>query len=236
MERKEPLKISSDLQVQHFERLLNTVLKHPASAEREKMLKELHAQTKAHPQLQGSIQQAIIKNNAQQGFQRIQEESQQAVRTVSINQETEKRISDAASLLNRPRTLDNSSFKGRVLSHQENETLDLIEILKRNLANDKQALAKINSAASVQEGKPGIGPLRGCEVVARTEQSAILLKGRHLYVYSLKLLDLEPNVKLETGQTLDLAWARGNEKATIRRARGNENTNTRQIDRGRKTP
>jgi len=160
---------------------------------------------------------------------------------VEMDRDDEQRIHQAATLLQSPRALDNSQFRGRELSSQTNETLDLIEQLKRNLEDNKTALKKINAAGiSVKDisdkniGRKGIGPLKGYEVVSRTKDGAILLKGRSLYIYELRLMELQPPASgLQEGDKVNVAWPYGVEKARVQvNVPENKQQNSQAIQRG----
>lgn len=141
-----------------------------------------------------------------------------------INQEDERLILDAANLLKNPRSLDNSEFRGREISAQENETLDLIVQVKKHLESDKVAMAKLKTAGvslhgigKKNIGKKGVGPLREFEVIARTQLSAVLLRGRRLYIYNLKLMELQPPATgLKQGDLVNLIWPYHREMAKVR--------------------
>lgn len=140
-----------------------------------------------------------------------------------ISAEDEKLIREAAELLKNPRSLDNTYFRGREISPQENETLDLIVQVQKHLERDKTALAKINEAGispwelgKQHLGRKGFGPLKGCEVIARTQNSAVLLQGRRLYIYGLKLMELQPPATaLNQGDKVNLIWPFSREKAKV---------------------
>ena len=55
--------------------------------------------------------------------------------------------------------------------------------------------------------------LKGAEVISRTKDSLTLVKGRSLFIYELKRLELKAPATGQTGEKLDLKWQSGQEKA-----------------------
>ncbi|MBR0075740.1 MAG: zeta toxin family protein, partial [Synergistaceae bacterium] len=63
-----------------------------------------------------------------------------------LNKVEENEIESAVSLLKNPRSLDNSSFRGYEASAQQNDTLDVLEQIKKNVQENKIALEKLKQA------------------------------------------------------------------------------------------
>ena len=63
-----------------------------------------------------------------------------------VNKVEENEIEAAVSLLKNPRSLDNSSFRGYEASAQQNDTLDVLDQIKRNIQENKTALEKLKKA------------------------------------------------------------------------------------------
>ena len=157
------------------------------------------------------------------------EENNAHVQDPEMDLESEKTIRDAAELLQNPRGLDNSSFRGRETSYQQNETLDLIEIAAKALESNKSTLKRLNESGIDHKklsgkniGKKGVGPLKGYEVISRTKDVATLVKGKSLYVYDLKLLALQPPATGQVGEKLDLSWPQFAKMATAKISMENE--------------
>ena len=55
--------------------------------------------------------------------------------------------------------------------------------------------------------------LKGAEVISRTKDTLTLVKGRSLFIYELKRLELKAPVTGQTGEKLDLKWQSGQENA-----------------------
>ena len=117
---------------------------------------------------------------------------------------------------------DNSSFRGYETSAQQNDTLDILEQIKKNLRENKNALEKLKQAGLspdkditknkiVRQGQ--FPNLKGAEVVSRTKDSLTLVKGRSLFIYELKRLELKAPATGQPGEKLDLKWLSGQEKA-----------------------
>ena len=60
-----------------------------------------------------------------------------------ISKAEENEIESAVSLLKNPRSLDNSSFRGYEASAQQNDTLDILEQIKKNIRENKISLEKL---------------------------------------------------------------------------------------------
>ena len=125
-------------------------------------------------------------------------------------------------MLKNPRSPDNSSFRGYETSAQQNDTLDILEQIKKNLSENKNALEKLKQAGLSPEKditknkivRQGQFPnLKGAEVVSRTKDTLMLVKGRSLFIYELKRLELKAPAAGQQGEKLDLKWSEGQEKA-----------------------
>ena len=139
-----------------------------------------------------------------------------------LNKVEENEIESAVSLLKNPRSLDNSSFRGYEASAQQNDTLDVLEQIKKNVQENKIALEKLKQAGLSPEKdimknkivKQGQFPnLKGAEVISRTKDTLTLIKGRNLFIYELKRLELKAPALGNPGEKLDLRWPTGQEKA-----------------------
>ena len=158
----------------------------------------------------------------------------------SLNPADLNEIESATALLKNPRAMDNSSFKGHEISSQQNDTLDLIEQVRKHVQADKDAMAKLQSAGLAPEKdiaknkivRPGQFPhLKGADVVARTKDSLTLIKGRNLFIYELKKLELKAPAQGVPGETLDIRWPERSEKAGASIAQAQEQKHNR--SRGR---
>lgn len=143
-------------------------------------------------------------------------------KTAEMSKVDENEINAAVSLLKNPRSLDNSSFRGYESSPQQNDTLDVLDQIKKNVQEDKTALEKLKRAGlspdkDITRNKivsPGQFPnLKGAEVIARTKDTLMLVKGRSLFIYELKRLELQAPALGQPGEKLDLRWPPGQEKA-----------------------
>ena len=139
-----------------------------------------------------------------------------------LNKVEENEIEAAVSLLKNPRSLDNSSFRGYEASAQQNDTLDVLDQIKKNVQESKTALEKLKQAGLSPEKditknkivSPGQFPnLKGAEVISRTKDTLMLVKGRSLFIYELKRLELKAPALGQPGEKLDLRWPAGQEKA-----------------------
>ena len=139
-----------------------------------------------------------------------------------LNKVEENEIESAVSLLKNPRSLDNSSFRGYESSPQQNDTLDMLEQIKKNVQESKTALEKLKQAGlspdkDITKNKivsPGQFPnVKGAEVISRTKDTLTLVKGRSLFIYELKRLELKAPALGQPGEKLDLRWPSGQEKA-----------------------
>ena len=139
-----------------------------------------------------------------------------------MNKVEENEIESAVSLLKNPRSLDNSSFRGYESSPQQNDTLDMLDQIKKKVQESKTALEKLKQAGlspdkDITKNKivsPGqFANLKGAEVISRTKDTLTLVKGRSLFIYELKRLELKAPALGQPGEKLDLRWPSGQEKA-----------------------
>ena len=139
-----------------------------------------------------------------------------------LNKVEENEIESAVSLLKNPRSLDNSSFRGYASSPQQNDTLDMLDQIKKKVQESKTVLEKLKQAGLSPEKditknkivSSGQFPnLKGAEVISRTKDTLTLLKGRSLFIYELKRLELKAPALGQPGEKLDLRWPAGQEKA-----------------------
>ena len=158
----------------------------------------------------------IVHDNCLENLKTVSNE-----KIAEINKAEENEIESAVSLLKNPRSPDNSSFRGYETSAQQNDTLDMLEQIKKNLRENKNSLEKLKNAGLsdnditknkiVRQGQ--FPNLKGAEVVSRTKDTLTLLKGRSLFIYELKRLELKAPATGQTGEKLDLKWQSGQEKA-----------------------
>ena len=140
---------------------------------------------------------------------------------IEINKVEENEIESAVSLLKNPRSLDNSSFRGYEASAQQNDTLDILEQIKKNVRENKISLEKLKQAGLSEKDitknkivRPGQFPnLKGAEIISKTKETLTLIKGRSLFIYELKRLELKALAVGQVGEKLDLKWPSGQEKA-----------------------
>ena len=138
-----------------------------------------------------------------------------------ISKAEENEIESAVSLLKNPRSLDNSSFRGYEASAQQNDTLDILEQIKKKVRENKSSLEKLKQAGLSEKDitknkivRPGQFPnLKGAEIVSKTKETLTLIKGRSLFIYELKRLELKAPAVGHVGEKLDLKWPSGQEKA-----------------------
>ena len=168
----------------------------------------------------------------------------------------------ATALLKNQRATDNTTFKGHEITPQpqgtaaaavhaplsraacqQNDTLDLLEQIKKHVQADKVAMAKLESAGLSPEkditvhkvARPGkffSAETQGLEVVSRTRDSLMLIRGRCLFIYELKLLELQAPAQGIPGEKLDLEWPKTQEKARGARAQEQERKRTQGRGRG----
>ena len=119
---------------------------------------------------------------------RQQKESRQATEQTQDTQEQEQiaqvnkadlnELESATALLKNQRATDNTTFKGYEVTPQQNDTLDLLEQIKKHVQADKAAMAKLESAGLSPEkditvhkvARPGkffSAETQGLEVVSR---------------------------------------------------------------------
>ena len=143
-------------------------------------------------------------------------------KVAELNKVEENEIEAAVSLLKNPRSLDNSSFRGYEASAQQNDTLDVLDQIKKNVQESKTALEKLKRAGLSPEKditknkivRPGqFSNLKGAEVISRTKDTLTLVKGRSLFIYELKRLELKAPALGQPGEKLDLRWPAGQDKA-----------------------
>jgi len=145
--------------------------------------------------------------------------------------------------LKNQRATDNTTFKGYEITPQQNDTLDLLEQIKKHVQADKAAMAKLESAGLSPEkditvhkvARPGkffSKETQGLEVVSRTRDSLMLIRGRCLFIYELKLLELQAPAQGIPGEKLDLEWPKTQEKARGAQAQEQERKRTQGRGRG----
>ena len=164
-------------------------------------------------------------------------------KVAEISKAEENEIESAVSLLKNPRSPDNSSFRGYETSAQQNDTLDILEQIKKNLRENKNALEKLKQAGLSDKDitknkivRQGQFPnLKGAEVISRTKDTLTLVKGRSLFIHELKRLELKAPATGKTGEKLDLKWQSGQEKAqasqSIKREQHQSRSRRQQEDR-----
>ena len=160
--------------------------------------------------------------------ERVRKRCLKSIRTLphekiaELNKVEENEIETAVSLLKNPRSLDNSSFRGYESSPQQNDTLDMLDQIKKNVQESKTALEKLKQAGLSPDKditrnkivRPGQFPhLKGAEVISRTKDTLMMVKGRSLFIYELKRLELKAPALGQPGEKLDLRWPAGQEKA-----------------------
>ena len=143
-------------------------------------------------------------------------------KVAELNKVEENEIEAAVSLLKNPRSLDNSLLRGYEASAQQNDTLDVLDQIKKNVQESQTALEKLKRAGLSPEKditknkivRPGqFQNLKGAEVISRTKDTLTLVKGRSLFIYELKRLELKAPALGQPGEKLDLRWPSGQEKA-----------------------
>ena len=158
-----------------------------------------------------------IRNRCLKSLKTVSQE-----KIAELNKVEENEIESAVSLLKNPRSLDNSSFRGYEASAQQNDTLDVLDQIKKTVQESKTALEKLKQSGLSPEKditknkivRPGQFPnLKGAEVISRTKDTLTLVKGRSLFIYELKRLELKAPATGQPGEKLDLRWPSGQEKA-----------------------
>ena len=160
-----------------------------------------------------------------------------------VNKADLNELESATALLKNQRATDNTTFKGHEITPQQNDTLDLLEQIKKHVQADKAAMAKLESAGLSPEkditvhkvARPGkffSKETQGLEVVSRTHDSLMLIRGRCLFIYELKLLELQAPAQGIPGEKLDLEWPKTQEKARGAQAQEQERKRTQGRGRG----
>ena len=154
-----------------------------------------------------------VRNRCLKGIRTLPQE-----KIAELNKVEENEIESVVSLLKNPRSLDNSSFRG----YQQNDTLDVLDQIKKNVQESKTALEKLKQVGLSPDKditrnkivRPGQFPhLKGAEVISRTKDTLMVVKGRSLFIYELKRLELKAPALGQPGERLDLRWPAGQEKA-----------------------
>ena len=163
--------------------------------------------------------------------------------TAQINKADLHELESATALLKNPRALDNATFRGYEIPLQQNDTLDLLEQVRDHIQKDRVALAKLENSGltldSIAKNKivrPGQFPnLRDANVLARTKDSLVLVRGRSLYIYELKKLELKAPAQGVPGEKLSLKWPTGRDKAQASHSqeRGQQQQHSRRQSRDR---
>ena len=158
-----------------------------------------------------------IRNRCLKSLKTVSQE-----KIAELNKVEENEIESAVSLLKNPRSLDNSSFRGYEASAQQNDTLDVLDQIKKTVQESKTALEKLKQLGLSPEkditknkiDRPGQFPnLKGAEVISRTRDTLTLVKGRSLFIYELKRLELKAPAIGQPGEKLDLRWPSEQKKA-----------------------
>lgn len=79
-----------------------------------------------------------IRNRCLKSLKTVSQE-----KIAELNKVEENEIESAVSLLKNPRSLDNSSFRGYEASAQQNDTLDVLDQINKNVQESKTALEKL---------------------------------------------------------------------------------------------
>ena len=177
-----------------------------------------------------------------------QKESRQSTEQTQDTQEQEHKadlneLESATALLKNQRATDNTTFKGHEITPQQNDTLDLLEQIKKHVQADKATMAKLESAGLSPEkditvhkvARPGkffSKETQNLEVISRTHDSLMLIRGRCLFIYELKLLELQAPAQGVPGEKLDLEWPKTQEKARGAQAQEQERKRTQGRGRG----
>ena len=210
-----------------------------------------------------SIQENITREDARESVQMAEKFTQSIQKHIRDQQQKQKQeltpqgeecpaalnpadiaeLDAATALLKNQRATDNATFKGHEITPQQNDTLDLLEQIKKHVQADKAAMAKLESAGLSPEkditvhkvARPGkffSKETQGLEVVSRTRDSLMLIRGRCLFIYELKLLELQAPAQGIPGEKLDLEWPKTQEKARGARAQEQERKRTQGRGRG----
>ena len=210
-----------------------------------------------------SIQENITREDARESVQMAEKFTQSIQKHIRDQQQKQKQeltpqgeecpaalnpadiaeLDAATALLKNQRATDNATFKGHEITPQQNDTLDLLEQIKKHVQADKAAMAKLESAGLSPEkditvhkvARPGkffSKETQGLEVISRTRDSLMLIRGRCLFIYELKLLELQAPAQGIPGEKLDLEWPKTQEKARGAQAQEQERKRTQGRGRG----
>ena len=171
------------------------------------------------------------------------EDTQEQEQIAQVNKADLNELESATALLKNQRATDNTTFKGHEITPQQNDTLDLLEQIKKHVQADKATMAKLESAGLSPEkditvhkvARPGkffSKETQNLEVISRTRDSLMLIRGRCLFIYELKLLELQAPAQGVPGEKLDLEWPKTQEKARGARAQEQERKRTQGRGRG----
>lgn len=171
------------------------------------------------------------------------QDTQEQEQIAQVNKADLNELESATALLKNQRATDNTTFKGHEITPQQNDTLDLLEQIKKHVQADKATMAKLESAGLSPEkditvhkvARPGkffSKETQGLEVVSRTRDSLMLIRGRCLFIYELKLLELQAPAQGIPGEKLDLEWPKTQEKARGAQAQEQERKRTQGRGRG----
>ena len=171
------------------------------------------------------------------------QDTQEQEQIAQVNKADLNELESATALLKNQRATDNTTFKGHEITPQQNDTLDLLEQIKKHVQADKATMAKLESAGLSPEkditvhkvARPGkffSKETQGLEVVSRTRDSLMLIRGRCLFIYELKLLELQAPAQGIPGEKLDLEWPKTQEKARGAQAQEQERKRTQGSGRG----
>ena len=190
------------------------------------------------------------------------QDTQEQEQIAQVNKADLNELESATALLKNQRATDNTTFKGHEITPQpqgtaaaavhaplsraacqQNDTLDLLEQIKKHVQADKATMAKLESAGLSPEkditvhkvARPGkffSKETQGLEVVSRTHDSLMLIRGRCLFIYELKLLELQAPAQGIPGEKLDLERPKTQEKARGAQAQEQERKRTQGRGRG----
>ena len=171
------------------------------------------------------------------------QDTQEQEQIAQVNKADLNELESATALLKNQRATDNTTFKGHEITPQQNDTLDLLEQIKKHVQADKATMAKLESAGLSPEkditvhkvARPGkffSKETQNLEGISRTRDSLMLIRGRCLFIYELKLLELQAPAQGVPGEKLDLEWPKTQEKARGARAQEQERKRTQGRGRG----
>ena len=171
------------------------------------------------------------------------QDTQEQEQIAQVNKADLNELESATALLKNQRATDNTTFKGHEITPQQNDTLDMLEQIKKHVQADKATMAKLESAGLSPEkditvhkvARPGkffSKETQNLEVISRTRDSLMLIRGRCLFIYELKLLELQAPAQGVPGEKLDLEWPKTQEKARGARAQEQERKRTQGRGRG----